>query len=102
LPTWQGRRAHGSEGGGDQKWRVVEFLERRFRHDPKQQRGQRNIEQKKFIHAKPASGRPSDLPQAKPMTIRPKYGNARLSMSIMGMRLFHRYWPRIGSAADRQ
>jgi hypothetical protein len=43
-----------------------------------------------------------DLPQAKPMTIRPKYGNARLSMSIMGMRLFHRYWPRIGSAADRQ
>src|SRR6266850_511349 len=38
--------AHGSEDGGDQKWRVVEFLERRFRHDSKQQRGQRNIEQK--------------------------------------------------------
>jgi hypothetical protein len=43
-----------------------------------------------------------DLPQAKPMKIRPKYGNARLRMSIMGMRLFHHDWPRIGGTADRQ
>jgi hypothetical protein len=40
-----------------------------------------------------------DLPQAKPMKIRPKYGNARLRMSITGIRLFHHYWPRIGTAA---
>jgi len=67
---------------------------------PNSNAGSETLSRKKFIHAKPASGRPLDLPQAKPMKIRPKYRNARLRMSIKGMRLFHRYWPRIGSAAD--
>ena len=67
---------------------------------PNSNAGSQTWSRKKFIHAKPASGGPLDLPQAKPIKIRPKYGNARLSVSIMGMRLFHRYWPRIGSAAD--
>jgi hypothetical protein len=39
------------------------------------------------------SGRPLALPQAKPMKISPKYGNARLRTSTMREFLFRRYWP---------
>jgi hypothetical protein len=45
-----------------------------FRRDP---------EQEKFIHARPDSGSALALPQAKPMKIGPKYGTARLRISII-------------------
>jgi hypothetical protein len=37
---------------------------------------------RKFIQERPDSGNPLVLPQAKPMKIRPKYGSARLRISI--------------------
>jgi hypothetical protein len=51
------------------------------------------LRHKKFIHAKPDSGRPLALPQAKPMKISPKYGSARLRMSTTGELLFLHWWP---------
>ena len=42
----QNERAGGAERGRDQKRRIVEFRERRLRHDAEQQGGQRHVEQK--------------------------------------------------------
>jgi hypothetical protein len=41
----EGKGTDRAEGGGDQEWRVVEFLKRRLRGDAEQQRRQRDIEQ---------------------------------------------------------
>src|SRR5207244_3419332 len=46
--------------------------------------GNDTYSRKKFIQARPASGNFPNLPQANPMKIRPKYGNARLRTSIIG------------------
>ena len=51
---------------------------------PKSSAGSETYSRKKFIHANPVSGRLLALPQAKPMKIKPKYGNARLRIAIMG------------------
>jgi hypothetical protein len=39
---------------------------------PNNSAGNETYNRKKFIHARPCSGRPLALPQAKPMKIRPK------------------------------
>ena len=51
-------RDHGRKRGRDQEWRVVQFRERRFRHDPEQQRRQRHVEQEE-IHPGEAGFRQS-------------------------------------------
>jgi hypothetical protein len=44
---------HGAERGRDQEWRIVEFGERRSRHDPEQQRRQRHVEQEEVHPGEP-------------------------------------------------
>jgi hypothetical protein len=68
---------------------------------PNSSAGSETWSRKKFIHANPA-GRPLALPQAKPMKIRPKYGNARLRTAIMGDTSFHLHWPRSAGWTDQQ
>src|SRR4051794_8252188 len=51
---------------------------------PNSRAGSETYSRKKFIQARPVSGRFLDLPQAKPMKISPKYGKARLRISFMG------------------
>src|SRR5258707_10811264 len=71
---------------------------------PNSKAGSETYSRKKFIQARPASGRFLDLPQAKPMKISPKYGSARLRMSIIGETPFLRCSPQIrrsGLAAAR-
>src|SRR4051812_40798752 len=51
---------------------------------PNSKAGSETYSRKKFIQARPVSGRFLDLPQANPMKISPKYGKARLRMSVMG------------------
>src|SRR5882757_4292997 len=51
---------------------------------PNSKAGSETYSRKKFIQARPVSGRFLDFPQAKPMKISPKYGSARLRISIMG------------------
>src|SRR5260370_24921564 len=68
---------------------------------PNSKAGSETYSRKKFIQARPASGSPLALPQAKPMKISPNYGSARLRMSTMDKHLFHRYWPRPAHATDQ-
>src|SRR5947199_10603229 len=50
---------------------------------PNSKAGSETYSRKKFIQARPASGRFLDLPQAQPMKISRKYGKERLRRSIM-------------------
>jgi hypothetical protein len=40
--------AHGAKRGRNQERRIIELLERGLRHDPEQQSGQRNVQQKEL------------------------------------------------------
>src|SRR3979411_2566842 len=72
-----------------------------FDRIPNSSAGSETYSRKKFIHARPCSGRPLALPQAKPMKLRPKYGSARLRISTMDQASFHRYRPRSAFWTDQ-
>src|SRR3954451_18228855 len=69
---------------------------------PNSKAGNETYSRKKFIQARPASGRFLDLPQAKPMKISPKYGKAKLRISIIGGTSFSSCPPRIRRSAGRR
>src|ERR1700682_5000683 len=60
---------------------------------PNRSAGSETYSRKKFIQARPDSGSPLALPQAKPMKIKPKYGSARLRISAMREASFRQCFP---------
>src|ERR1700712_3919206 len=69
-----------------------------FDRIPNSSAGSETYSRKKFIHARPCSGRRLALPQAKPMKIRPKYGSARLRISTIGQTSFSSLLAPVGNS----